>query len=230
MKTNTQRDTQTHLYNSGTGKFIYHEIVDHPTVGSQLLFADIANPDRGWGTGIPIYDYDNGDLVFSGEYLTIEELKQSFFFGFGGLKGGLFWDKCLQCVIALHYEFGVNCLNEYNKNPGNIDAICNQFIQKCITCIGPPNKELLLCMVYMLLVVSCADILACQPYGVNRLSSVSNPAQFNEYQDINKTSSTFHFISNMPKQYRGGNINIVSQVTTNGYGLANHILGMIEKL
>jgi hypothetical protein len=59
---------------------------------------------------------------------------------------------------------------------------------------------------YALIVVSIADVLASQPYGMNNLTA-----------ELNHHSRFFPFISNVPKKYRGGDIADVTAEKRNAF-------------
>lgn len=89
-------------------------------------------------------------------------------------------------IIDLHWEFG-NYLNSWEKNEFD-KVIINKFIDK----VGRNEPFIFF---FALIIVSIADVLASQPFGVNNLTS-----------ELNHHSRFFPFIKNVPKKYRGGNI------------------------
>jgi hypothetical protein len=89
-------------------------------------------------------------------------------------------------IIDLHWEFG-KYLNIWEKNEFDKVTI-NKFIDK----VGRNEPFIFF---FALIIVSIADVLASQPFGVNNLTS-----------ELNHHSRFFPFIKNVPKKYRGGNI------------------------
>lgn len=59
---------------------------------------------------------------------------------------------------------------------------------------------------YALMIVSVADVLASQPYGMNNLTA-----------ELNHHSRFFPFISNVPKKYRGGDLADVTAEKRNAF-------------
>lgn len=81
-------------------------------------------------------------------------------------------------MIDLHWDLG----NLMYKGLSGVDEYLSLVIE---------DKRFL----YGLLVVSIADILASQPYGVNNLTA-----------ELNHHSKYFPYISNVPRKYKGGNV------------------------
>jgi hypothetical protein len=88
-------------------------------------------------------------------------------------------------LIDLHWEFG----NYLQKWKGGDDM---ETVDAYINHVGEYERPMFF---FALVVVSIADVLASQPYGVNNLTA-----------ELNHHSRFFPFISNVPKKYRGGNL------------------------
>jgi len=86
-------------------------------------------------------------------------------------------------VVDMHWEFGL-FLDMW-------DEVSDKAVDMYINKVG--NEPYAFFLVIVL--VSVADVLASQPYGVNNLTA-----------ELNHHSRFFPYISNVPKKYRGGNL------------------------
>lgn len=186
--------------NNKLKKFIYFDIPTHPKIGSDYI-----------QNGIPVYNPD--DLTNTGT-IDIDQL-------FTVFNINIAYKDFVRLAILYHWDFG-NALKRFNSTQrlyaNDIGRAYLQTLKDVAYGISEDNFRF---AVYMLLVVSIADINATQPYGKDRI--IQNPAQ------LNKVSSYFPFITNMPKQYRGGNVVEISSLNTIGIQFANHILNLIPE-
>lgn len=108
-------------------------------------------------------------------------------------------------IVDMHWDFG-NYLKKWKGE--NDKTTVNAFIDH----VGRNEPFMFF---FALIIVSIADILASQPYGVNNLTS-----------ELNHQSRFFPFIKNVPKKYRGGNL---SDSTANARNLfAEKILDAVN--
>lgn len=165
---------------------IYYSIPDHPQIGGDYI--------RGTRK-LPLVDSSMNVVG----YFDIQSLLKAL-----GLKKSdmLFVAK----IIDLHWQFGKYLdiwKNEFD------DVTLNKFINKV-------GKDEPFIFFFALIIVSIADILASQPFGVNNLTS-----------ELNHHSRFFPFIKNVPKKYRGGNISDSQSAVRNMF--AEKILDTIMK-
>jgi hypothetical protein len=110
-------------------------------------------------------------------------------------------------VIDLHWEMG----NYIQKWQGHDDL---KTVDAYIDHVGSHEP---FTFFYALIIVSIADVLASQPYGMNNLTA-----------ELNHHSRFFPFISNVPKKYRGGDLADVTAEKRNAF--AERVLDrVIEK-
>ena len=140
---------------------------------------------------IPEHPVIGGDYIRGTRLLPIlgENMKEIGSFNIFNLLGELgFKEEDLSTVakiIDLHWDFGSYC----QKWQDYTDL---KTVDEYIDHVGENESFTLF---YALVVVSVADILASQPYGMNNLTA-----------ELNHNSRFFPFISNVPKKYRGGDI------------------------
>lgn len=93
--------------------------------------------------------------------------------------------RVLAKIIDLHWELG-NYIQKWNEDTDleTVDGYINHV-----------GSDETFAFFYALLIVSVADVLASQPYGMNNLTA-----------ELNHHSRFFPFISNVPKKYRGGDL------------------------
>lgn len=181
--------------------FKYFSIPDHPTIGS----AYVSGRKK-----LPVFD---GDLKQVG-VLSIDKLFKAF-----GIN--LRYKPLVAAVIDIHWDFG-DTLRKLNS-ASNKDKAAVEYLGKFLK-VFPVKRDAFLNGLYVALVVSMADIKGSQPYGVGRLAKPMKAGT-----RLNKASSIFPFLTNVPKKYRGGNVATISQVDTIGKRFADHIMTMAIK-
>jgi HD-GYP domain-containing protein (c-di-GMP phosphodiesterase class II) len=144
---------------------IYYSIPNHPQIGGDYIRGKLE---------LPLLD---STMNVIGNFDTRSLLKAF------GLKNRDI--SFVSKIIDLHWEFG-NYLNRWKNEFDEITI--NKFIDK----VGRNEPFIFF---FALIIVSIADILASQPFGVNNLTS-----------ELNHHSRFFPFIKNVPKKYRGGNL------------------------
>ena len=145
--------------------YIYYTIPNHPKIGSDYI--------RGTRE-LPLLDKHMNKIgVFN-----VSQLVQTF--GFTTEKDIYYLSK----IIDLHWDFGSFFQKWESSNDRK--SVVDAYVSK----VGK-NESFLLFV--GLLIVSMADIMASQPFGMNNLTS-----------DLNHKSRFFPFIKNVPKKYRGG--------------------------
>jgi hypothetical protein len=144
---------------------VYFSIPDHPEIGGDYI--------RGTRP-LPILD---------------ENMKQIGAFKIYDLLGELGFRQedlhALTKIIDLHWELG-NYIQRW-QGPDDLKTV-DEYIDR----VGPYEP---VTFFYALIIVSVADVLASQPYGMNNLTA-----------ELNHHSRFFPFISNVPKKYRGGDL------------------------
>lgn len=187
--------------NEARKNFRYFSISNHPWIGAQYILGEL---------GLPVYDA-NLNLI---GYLNIKKLFEGFGFKYETYKA------YVATVVNMHWDFGemVRQLNESNWDADLAHNLSVAYLQKIKSTYNPGKNELVNCL-YSCLVVSIADVLGSQPYGVGRLE---DPAVIGHR--LNKQSYFFPWLTNMPKKYRGGNIDKSSNIGTIGIKFANNIM------
>jgi len=156
--------------NSGEGvkrshDYIYFSITNHPKIGGDYI--------RGTRP-LPILD---------------KNMKQIGTFNINDLLRELGFIKedtpVIAKIIDLHWELG----NYIQRWQGHDDT---DTVDAFIDHVGSNES---FTFFYTLIIVSIADILASQPYGMNNLTA-----------ELNHHSRFFPFINNVPKKYRGGDL------------------------
>ena len=159
--------------------YIYYSIPDHPAIGGDYI--------RGTKK-LPLVD---------------KNMKQVGAFDVPAFLGALGFNDgdvaSLAKLIDLHWEFG-DYLRKW-KGPGD-SATVNAFIDR----VGRNEP---FSFFFALVIVSMADVLASQPFGMNNLTA-----------DLNHHSHYFPFITNVPKKYRGGNIADLTSERRNAFAEA----------
>ncbi len=209
--------------NNKTNKFIYFSIEQHAQIGYEYIIGK---------RNLPVFDQQ---LNRVGE-MTSDQLLTAF-----GID--LKYKRDIALAIKFHWELG-SMLQKIN-NPGpeqnqidefakkhkllnqkqddiRMDYYAIKYLNMILEEVQGISKPELLGIIYMVGVVSLADINASQPYGVERLTKL-RPGQ-----DLNKQSSFFPFISNVPKLYRGGNVAVVSNINIRGVHFVNVLLEKIK--
>lgn len=144
---------------------IYFSIPEHPEIGGSYIRGE---------RDLPILDRNMNQIASFDMEILLSEL------GFDDSDR-----NNLAKLIDLHWEFG----NYLQKWKGGDDM---ETVDAYINHVGEYERPMFF---FALVVVSIADILASQPYGVNNLTA-----------ELNHHSRFFPFISNVPKKYRGGNL------------------------
>ncbi|TFH06714.1 MAG: hypothetical protein E4H07_10070 [Nitrosomonadales bacterium] len=158
--------------------FVYFSVPNHPSIGSDYI--------RGTKT-LPILD---------------KNMNQAGSLNIPNLLGELGFQsdediEMLAKIIDLHWEFG-NYLQRW-RGYDDIETV-TAFIKR----VGSNEP---FSFFFALLIVSVADVLASQPYGMNNLTA-----------ELNHHSRFFPFISNVPKKYRGGDIADATAAKRNAFG------------
>jgi len=145
--------------------YIYYAVPTHPDIGRKYILGELP---------MPLVDQE---MNVVGEF-PIRALLQALGFT----------DEDIPFVARLvefHWEFGYFL----QRWQGVTDmATVDQFIDRV-------GRNETINFFYSLVIISMADILAVQPYGVNNLTS-----------ELNHHSKYFPYIRNVPKKYRGGNL------------------------
>lgn len=184
--------------NIKTGHFIYFSMPSHPTDGADYINGPLQ---------LPIYD---NDLNKTG-VMNIDNLFEEF-----GIDRK--YKEIVGPVVQVHWDLG-NYLIEL-KNGGDKNTLAEHYLNKLLG-IYNIDRDHFLNFLYIALIVSMADINGSQPYGYDRISEATvKPNNF----ELNKASHYFPFVTNMPKQYRGGNVAIVSNIDSAGREFANFIM------
>ena len=193
-------------------KFIFYAIPDHPEIGEMYIKT----------SGVPIY---NKDLVNKG-VLSYSDLAFSFNLPYAVEKP---WNEIAAAVVRMHWEFG-DTLRRFNTTSRTAEDAFNygkEFIKKAVSVYtpepGPGQEQIFFTYIYVLLVVSIADIRGSLPYGMDRLKTSGSTTI-----ELNKSSDHFPMVTNMPRKYRGGNVRTISQLDTVGVELANYILEVVS--
>jgi hypothetical protein len=157
-------------------EYIYFSIPDHPKIG--------------------------GDYIRGTQSLPIlnKNLEQIGTFNINGLLTELGFKQQdfsnLAKIIDLHWELG-NYINKWS-GPGDLKTV-DEYINH----VGSKQSFVFF---YSLIVVSTADVLASQPYGMNNLTA-----------ELNHKSRFFPFITNVPKKYRGGDVADITSERRNAF-------------
>lgn len=166
---------------------IYYSIPTHPEIGGDYIRGILQ---------LPLLDYNMNIIgVFDIKRFLVS-------LGIGEQDFAL-----VAKIIDLHWEFG-SFLNKWSGY-GDMKTV-NAFIDR----VGRNESFIFF---FTLIIVSIADILASQPYGVNNLTS-----------ELNHQSRFFPFIKNVPKKYRGGNLADLTASKRNLF--AEQILDTIKAL
>lgn len=190
-------------------KFIYFAVPTHPQIGEEYILGDI----------IPEY---NPVTLQHVNNINVNQLFNAF-----GIDHVMYRNS-VRIVIRFHWDFG-DTLRQFNntqRTDADADLLILRYLSK-VRSVLPPNttQQDFTIIIYMLLIVSVADISGGQPYGKNRIATSSNAVL-----QINKASLFFPFITNMPKKYRGGNVVEISELETIGIQFANRIIALIPNL
>jgi len=160
--------------------YIYYSIPTHPKIGSEYI-----NGTR----KLPLLDrnmkkvgvFDVSKLIHTFGFVNDSDI------------------SLLSKIVDLHWEFGPLAI----KWKGDGDMVT---VKKYISKVG--NNETFLLFI-SLVIISMADILASQPYGIDNLKSSGN-----------HTSRFFPFIKNVPKKYRGAFTNGKAKMKRNLFALS----------
>ena len=164
--------------------YVYFSIPEHPKTGGEYI--------RGTRS-LPILDAN---------------MNQKGSFKINDLLGELGFKQediqILAKIIDLHWELG-NYIKKW-KGPQDIKTV-----DEYIDYVGSDEP---ITFFYALVIVSVADVLASQPYGINNLTA-----------ELNHHSRFFPFISNVPKKYRGGNLADLTAKKRNAF--VEHVLDRV---
>lgn len=199
------------VYTNLRKKFIYFDVKDHMLYGAEFISSGI----------FPIY---NDNAVHTTD-INIDILFSKF-----GIE--LQYKNLIIMIVKLHWDFG-NILKSYNNVLNqtsnqktaydSISKMVDEYLNNIYTMmINPANVSTFNVCVASLLIVSISDNLATQPYGKERIKFKNIIAGSPE--DLNKKSSYFPFLTNMPKNYKGWNLPVTSNLYTTGINLSNRIL------
>jgi len=200
------------VYNNLRKKFIYYDVKDHMIYGSEYINSGV----------FPLYD-DNGKKISD---ININIL-------FNKFNIPLKYKQLISMIIRMHWDFG-NILKTYNtevektsdtnKAGVAIGGLVESYLDNIYTMMKPKDIDSFVICISSLLIVSIADNLATQPYGINRINNKKIVPGSAGAVSLNKHSLYFPFITNMPKNYKGWNLPRVSNLFTSGIYLANKIL------
>ena len=186
------------IYNSLRKKFIYYDVKEHMIYGANFIKNGI----------FPVYD-DNAKLV---KDVKIDELFSKF-----GID--LKYKQLIAIIITFHWDFG-NILKKLNENILIMKTL-DKYLNDIYNMINPTNVDSFVVCVSSVLIVSMSDILATQPYGINRITN----KKINTISSlsVNKESDYFPFIKNIPKNYKGINLPVIANLYTQGIKLSNKL-------
>ena len=112
-------------------------------------------------------------------------------------------------IIDLHWDLG-----EYIQQwQGNDDL---KTVDAYIDHVGSNEPFVFF---YALIIVSVADVMASQPYGMNNLTA-----------ELNHHSRFFPFISNVPKKHRGGDLSLTDATAGKRNAFAERVLERVSTL
>jgi hypothetical protein len=202
----------TIVYNKSRKKFIYFDVKDHMTYGSNFIMSG----------NFPIYESDGNHT----RDIDIDTLFSKF-----GIK--LKYKLLIIMIIRLHWDFG-NILKTFNtvlKETSNqvtalnaVHKIVDDYLNNIYMMMKPTDNLSFSVFVSSLIIVSISDNLATQPYGVDRIKTKNIIENSPVILSLNKKSSYFPFLTNMPKNYKGINLPVISNLYTTGINLSNEIL------
>jgi hypothetical protein len=192
--------------NNKRNKFIYFNIPTHPKIGSNYIKG--TKP-------LPVFDQELKQI----SVLDINKL----FDAFGISQQHKIY---VATVIELHWDFGdlLKKFNESGQDDKTAQELAMKYLSKVDQILPGLNKTAFMNLLYILLVVSMADIMGAQPYGNGRL--VEDPLA---KAQLNKQSRFYPFITNMPKKYRGGNVAEISDINITGKELALKIIDLADR-
>ena len=198
-KMEPENHRENNIYNEKRDKYIYFDVPNHPRYGFDYIMKT---------SNFPVYS--NNEIV---SHIDIDNLFNQF-----GVN--LKYKNLIADIILLHWGFG-NSLKRLNANPGDLNQILSEYSESFYETISPHvnNSVDFRFGIYALIVVSMSDILATQPYGMNRITK-TRPSPDN----INKRSTNFPFISNITKNYKGINLPRISNLKTTGIRLASDLI------
>lgn len=184
-------------------QFVYFDIKEHPTIGSDYILEKIPFPML------------NPDLTpMNGEKLHMKTLFEEFEIPYNVINRVF-----VATIVELHWIFGNDVVRAYNENERTYDVfmklvekytkrvwiVFNKYYPLYSKRMDAERKSIYTMTLTGVIMVSIADVLGSQAYGINRLESpLTGP--------LNKRSELFPFISNVPKKYRGSNLGIVSNI------------------
>ena len=201
-KMEPENHRENNIYNEKRNKYIYFDVKNHPKYGYDYIMNN---------SQLSVYSYNK---VIS--HINIDAL-------FNEFKINLKYKNLIADIILLHWEFGdsLKTLNYKNDLNQVLFNYSNNFFEKTLKYIN--NSSDFKNGMYALIIVSMSDILATQPYGINRIKNKLPP-----FADINKHSNNFPFISNITKNYKGINLTKISNLKTTGIMLASNLLNNSE--
>ncbi len=147
---------------------VFSSLPSHPKLGGDYIRGD---------KQLPVLDGDMKQIGFLDVNLLLDAL------GLSDMNR-----HELAKIVDLHWQFGAAFRRISDDSFPSLDLAADIFINVCGV------NESVKFYAY-LVIVSMADILASQPYGMNNLTV-----------ELNHRSKFFPFIANVPKKYRGGNV------------------------
>ena len=200
------------IYNNIRKKFIYNDVKENMIYGAEYIENNF----------FPIYD-NNGINVST---INIDTL-------FSKFNIDIKFKRLIYMIIRMHWDFG-NILKIYNdiakktldenRHTHAISGMVEEYLNNIYDIIIPADSNIFSTCVSSLLIVSISDNLATQPYGINRITKKNIIPNNLGAPSLNKKSWYFPYITNIPKNYKGLNLSVVSNLYTNGIKLSNKIL------
>lgn len=157
---------------------LYFDLPNHPQLGADYVSGKKL---------LPILD--EATLLPTGEHFALKRLIKALSMNRIDVSNAYLMADMTD-LIKFHWTLGGHVINVANGSYPAVEA--KAFLNE----IG----ERSLAFVCVLLMISTADVLASQPYGVGKL-----PPR------LNYSSTYMPFISNMPKKYKGGNCGTTSE-------------------
>lgn len=209
-------DSEIARYNGERKVYVYNAIREHPLIGENYINGELP---------FPIMNNETNTVA---EYMNINNLFNSF-----GLELDeedlLIYKQIASKLIGMHWDFGDRFVRPVNQDRSerNIQTRTNNFLNFVYTQVKnnlPVINEPVDFKIFitMLIVISLADILATQPFGVNRFEN--NPGEAEA--ELNKRSVFFPFIKNVSKNYKGGPVSEGIDETI--INLSGNIIDMAE--
>ena len=201
-KIEPEKHREHNIYNEKRNKYIYYNIPKHSQYGYDYI---IGNQQ------FPLYK-DN--KVYGN--MEIDTMLKDF-----GIN--VRFKNFIAGIILLHWDFG-SILKIYNSNTKKVQEMLTEYLSKAYNIIKPTNAKNFKIFIIGLITVSISDILATQPYGIKRITTIRPTSP----DTVNKRSKYFPYISNITKNYKGINLLEISNLLTKGVELSTLCINNAE--